>query len=445
VKNAKKELKQLFEEMSALVKEPATAQRSLVALVELWKVMSALVSLARLLSPSSLTVAPPLAVLSSVFVSSKAPKELNVAPLIAQVVKLVEESLRESVAYIEDDVAMFVSVVDEVRANAAPVLDAAALAPLQRADGSIMAIDYVTRFKAQMKANFTRLEKLPVQNLKKHYGAQSKALKLLLGGGHLALLTRPVLDAQATLVTHTRQLKDDWLDMIIVARSHLTALRDQLEQLHAFAFTADTTALVAYFGVHGAELEAVFGDGAQPTLPVSVPLFTQLKETRVTLSKAEEMEAVRKTYRDMRSTVAETAAAMPKTWPQSVPNLSTHDTLPPLVIASPADFSTVLVAFNAYLDALLSIAERWSVALRVIFEFLEDSDALDHAVAAASGAASAGLGGLGGLGSVGISELSGLSTAIATAKPVATDATTSPRTLPGQSAPTKAVSSTTLL
>src|SRR4051812_26043942 len=57
-------------------------------------------------------------------------------------------------------------------------------------------------------------------------------------------------------------------------------------------------------------------------------MFTQLLETPFTLAKTDDFEAVKSTYKDLKKTLADTKAAFPTSWPQTLPNLSTFDTDP---------------------------------------------------------------------------------------------------------------------
>lgn len=143
-----------------------------------------------------------------------------------------------------------------------------------------------------------------------------------------------------------------------------------------YSFTSDTMQLVDYFAEHGAVLDRVFCSPSPPPLPVSVPQFTQLRPEDVTIQKAEEFIFAKESYDDMRKALKDTAAAFPKSWPVAVPNLSTADLKPSILVGHLADFRVLMVAFNAYMEGLLSLADRWSVALRAVFDVLDDTEAL---------------------------------------------------------------------
>jgi len=108
-------------------------------------------------------------------------------------------------------------------------------------------------------------------------------------------------------------------------------------------------------------------------------MFTLLQEGTFTLTKPEDLDAVRSAYVDMSKTLRDTRDAFPTTWPQTLPNLGTHDTQPSvpshfalycfdlifsplflqIAVRSLSDFKVVMVAYNDYLEALLSLADRW--------------------------------------------------------------------------------------
>ncbi len=111
-------------------------------------------------------------------------------------------------------------------------------------------------------------------------------------------------------------------------------ISSQLEDSHVYSFTAETLKLVAYFERHGARLDAIFAGATPPQYPLEVPMFTLLQESTFTLTKTEDFDAVKGTFADMKRTLADTRSAFPTRWPQSLPNLSTHDTLPAVLRCS---------------------------------------------------------------------------------------------------------------
>jgi hypothetical protein len=117
------------------------------------------------------------------------------------------------------------------------------LTPFLNADLTINATTYCQALATQMKTNFAKFELLPMQNIKRHFGAHSKGLKvpffslfplafsalivlIKLLTSNIDLVTTVMQELHVKVVKEVNNLKDELLDIIIMSRSHLTFLRD---------------------------------------------------------------------------------------------------------------------------------------------------------------------------------------------------------------------------
>lgn len=247
---------------------------------------------------------------------------------------------------VADKQAFFVQLWQIKQRPSPPLRDLAALALLQTdpdsPPGAVHAERFVAAFTTQMKDNFERLEALPMANLKKHLGAHSKVLRLLLEHVHVVAHVGAG-EAHVRAMKELQSLKEELLELIIMARAHVAHLRElvrvpplvcvrrltcvQLEPQRVHCFAPDALRLVAYFQRWDAHLDRAFATAA-PTFPLELPMFTLLQEGTFTLTKQEEFDAVKGSYADMKKTFTETISAFPSSWPQTLPNLGTHDTQP---------------------------------------------------------------------------------------------------------------------
>jgi hypothetical protein len=57
-------------------------------------------------------------------------------------------------------------------------------------------------------------------------------------------------------------------------------------------------------------------------------MFTFMQDNTFTVRKQEEFDTVKASYLEMKKTLNNTKSAFPKVYPQTLPNISTHDTEP---------------------------------------------------------------------------------------------------------------------
>lgn len=101
------------------------------------------------------------------------------------------------------------------------------LAPLCDSSGLIRAKSYLELFEKQRAQNFGKLERLPIASLRRHLNAHSRVLNVITSSAR-GLLSAEIISRHEELSVSLKAVKNELLDRIIAARTHLTAIRDDV-------------------------------------------------------------------------------------------------------------------------------------------------------------------------------------------------------------------------
>lgn len=85
----------------------------------------------------------------------------------------------------------------------------------------------------------------------------------------------------------------------------------------------------------------------------------------------QEFERFKLSYQQLRQVATRITAMIPKEFPSELPNLSTYDGKPKLLIGHEDDFMSVLASFSEYTRKLENLKKGWSASLRVLSSALE--------------------------------------------------------------------------
>lgn len=124
------------------------------------------------------------------------------------------------------------------------------------------------------------------------------------------------------------------------------------------------------FLIHVASLRQFFSSAVP--LPASIVNVGQLSSSLITIQNEDQKKRLQLAYEQLSQLCARTTKMIPKEWPTKLPNLSTHDGLPQLIVGSVVDFSTILAVYSEYTKGLELLKKNWSFSLRILYTSLEE-------------------------------------------------------------------------
>lgn len=226
------------------------------------------------------------------------------------------------------------------------------------------------------------------------------------------------------------EIKDIYMDMNATIRDHWSFCKDELEYFHLENITQKTLEIVNYMKVHGPSLELIFlpqhlnimMDNINAYLPMKMPYLLELNDNIVLVKDEKELMKFKQAYEKMveivatfksnlpsKSNLAERRAILEKRtelceqatpeqsnqiarrkstlmslppsssssttkdsiYPLLLPNLSTHDLFPELMVRNLDDFISLMLAYEKYLYSLNDLSKSWALTVRRLFEFFE--------------------------------------------------------------------------
>jgi len=72
----------------------------------------------------------------------------------------------------------------------------------------------------------------------------------------------------------------------------------------------------------------------------------------------------------MRSKQQKLESAIPTKWPQILPNLSTHNGKPQLIVKSSSDYILVLSNYKSFVVRMIKLKDHWTFSLRALYKLL---------------------------------------------------------------------------
>jgi len=108
---------------------------------------------------------------------------------------------------------------------------------------------------------------------------------------------------------------------------------------------------------------------------VKVPYFTELKDTEIEIGNVADYKKFRAEYINiMKTIILKMEEAIPKKYPQILPNLSTHSGKPPLVIRDQDDFAWVLASYHNFVSKMECLKNEWTVTLRTLYPAVQQME-----------------------------------------------------------------------
>eukprot|EP01124_Arcella_intermedia_P031667 TRINITY_DN7214_c0_g1_i1.p1 TRINITY_DN7214_c0_g1~~TRINITY_DN7214_c0_g1_i1.p1 ORF type:complete len:773 (-),score=230.09 TRINITY_DN7214_c0_g1_i1:14-2281(-) len=151
-----------------------------------------------------------------------------------------------------------------------------------------------------------------------------------------------------------------------ILEDHLQFMEIVLENVNLNSFSAGSVLVLNYFKKYHTELSPLESE-TLPTFPIKVPFFIELKDYPVEIKNEEDWAKHQKEYKQIHSIVLKATEAMPTTFPQHLPNLSTHNGKPYLPISTADDYALLLGRYHAFISQMDDLKNNWLVTLRLFY------------------------------------------------------------------------------
>jgi len=134
---------------------------------------------------------------------------------------------------------------------------------------------------------------------------------------------------------------------------------------------------VDFLNNHREELDKFFGDHlAPPTFPFTVIHVGQLREEQVEVKTEQQYKIMKRTYDQLVTLSDRIKKSLPREFPKDLPNLSTHDGAPRLMLRSEKDYILVMRSYSEYLRRLEALKKSWTGTVRALYNALEQTGGL---------------------------------------------------------------------
>jgi len=172
-------------------------------------------------------------------------------------------------------------------------------------------------------------------------------------------------------------LRDKVEDLLQYLEGHLSFSCSVLEHVHLESFSARTVKIGRFYEAHHDLLDKVFlvnDDGEIPPFPIVIPNIQQLSESVLSIENMSQWQQVKMSYvEEILPKVQQMLVAIPQKWPQTLPNLSTHNGKPRLQVSNQVDFGIVCGCYADYISRMEKLRTNWILQARCCYKFLEST------------------------------------------------------------------------
>lgn len=232
----------------------------------------------------------------------------------------------------------------------------------------LIADEYIAAFNEQVKTNLGRLESLdPISKLSSSY-----IFTITTIGSNTYLSDFNVKEKLHVLKGYLIMTKAHILDLLDYVQGHLAFCTNTLQSHGDISLEFfRNVKIYQYLTKHKNELENLFSPTADHTFPLTTIHVTQLSEKPVTIMSEQDFERFKLSYQQLRQVATRMSAMIPKEFPSELPNLSTYNGKPKLLLGREDDFISVLASYSEYTRKLENLKKCWSSSLRVLSSALE--------------------------------------------------------------------------
>jgi len=237
-------------------------------------------------------------------------------------------------------------------------------------NGNIKAIEFVERFSYQVKTNYERLEKFDFIKMRTRFKKLVTNIEQAFERRIMQVITNGMIVKLDRLYKDIFGMRDIMLDERDYVDKHLDFCLSFLERIKLDLFGEQSTNVIKYLQKYQKVLSEVF-DTEEINLPKTIPHIQNLSDELVEMTNMQEYEAVKKTYTQLKKSENDFYQAIPQKYPQTLPNLSTHDGRPFFQVDNREDFILIVTAYGNFINRMETLKGEWVYTIRYLYDSLE--------------------------------------------------------------------------
>jgi len=241
-----------------------------------------------------------------------------------------------------------------------------------REDKTVLATQFVADFKKQMKSNYESLSNTNLTVLRHSIKNFVANQQMLMEHAPDTFQEEAIHKKLCVFYKDCSLIKDILADLSTLLEGHLQFVQTVLENIHLDSFSDIATTTGLYFSKHKQRL-AIFElpDGQYPPFPLKIPYFMELNDGDVDVMNETDYLRWKNEYKKLLTNiVSKLEEAIPKKWPQTIPNLSTYNGKPLLLVRDPEDFCWIMSSYHLFISKMELLNNDWTVTLRVLYPSL---------------------------------------------------------------------------
>jgi len=155
--------------------------------------------------------------------------------------------------------------------------------------------------------------------------------------------------------------------------THIAFCENMLENVHLNSFTERNLQVDAYYEKHKKELDLTFADPNQPrTFPLKILNVCQFQSSEIIVENESQWNLVYDEYvKYFLPQIKLLQNSLPTQWPQYLPNLSSIDGKPRLLICNAKDYKTITGCYAAFTKRMDTLKTTWIMQLRNCYKVVE--------------------------------------------------------------------------
>eukprot|EP01129_Flabellula_baltica_P012374 TRINITY_DN5581_c0_g1_i1.p1 TRINITY_DN5581_c0_g1~~TRINITY_DN5581_c0_g1_i1.p1 ORF type:complete len:443 (-),score=86.92 TRINITY_DN5581_c0_g1_i1:7-1335(-) len=272
---------------------------------------------------------------------------------------------------LREDVATFEAVYEDIKTcKPLPPMEDLEGEGLLDQDGCIVADEFLLRFTEQYESNYERLSKFKFLKIRHRFKKLADNIELAFAREITNIFTRPMTMKLARLHSITLTMREVLIELSDQLDYHVGFCHQMLEHIHLESYSPNTTSVCKYLIKHQEDLERLYG-GEMPPLPFESMMVSDLRETLMMVENEEVYLHFKKTYELSLEMFHRTEALLPQKWPQPLPNLSTYNGKPFLLISCEKDYVCILGAYYQYINTMEELTSDWKMTIRTFYQIAE--------------------------------------------------------------------------
>eukprot|EP01130_Rhizamoeba_saxonica_P018973 TRINITY_DN9696_c0_g1_i1.p1 TRINITY_DN9696_c0_g1~~TRINITY_DN9696_c0_g1_i1.p1 ORF type:complete len:413 (+),score=75.26 TRINITY_DN9696_c0_g1_i1:191-1429(+) len=276
----------------------------------------------------------------------------------------------EILSFLLKDLEAFSVLMDEiVSGECVPPLED--LTEFEDGDGFLKCEQYVDHFNKQLVYNYDRLNNLSFTLMRFRMKDLAENIKQAYNFGlEDSLFTRSMKKKLIRLHRMAIELKENLDDKVKYLHAHHMFVQNLMENIHIESFSEQTMHVAEYYLKHQEEFDSVFGPDANVEYPFDVLYISELREVKITCKSQTEYDLLANTYQCILGMLEKLEQVTPVKYPQSVPNLSTHDAKPYLLISCREDYISLMSSYCSFITKMDTLKKDWKFTTKSLIEFL---------------------------------------------------------------------------